>query len=268
MIDSIEPIEIDSRPFYTFRYSVCTLVTDKNEYQEMLNSFYRAGFNSKNSEFLYIDNSCQNKAEAYSGLNALLCRARGEFVILCHQDVLLEYDTIHDLDKWLDKLEQIDPKWAVAGNAGGIRIKKMAKHFVNRFDIKEIEGPKPALVGSIDENFMIVKKKANLSFSCDLSGFHLYGTDICMIAQYLGYSCYVIGFLLKHKGIGRMGKPFYELQNKFILKHSKARKSHFVQTTCTRFYISASPIKRFFFNSPAIMFFARAYFKLKNLLSR
>ncbi len=57
----------------------------------------------------------------------------------------------------------------------------------------------PIRVGSLDENFIVVKRQANLALSHDMSGFHLYGTDLCIIADILGRTSYVVDFHLCHK---------------------------------------------------------------------
>jgi hypothetical protein len=46
------------------RYSICTLLTDKNLYQQMVESFTKAGFTPDISEYLYLDNSITNAADA------------------------------------------------------------------------------------------------------------------------------------------------------------------------------------------------------------
>ena len=70
-------------------YSVCTLVTDHDQYARMKRSMVEAGFGEEDCEYLYIDNSESNRHDAYSGIRRFLDLARGSYVILCHQDVLL-----------------------------------------------------------------------------------------------------------------------------------------------------------------------------------
>ena len=102
------------------RYSIATLVTDHDQYAALLSSLWSGGFDGADCEYLFIDNSQSNTACAYSGLNALLNEARGERVILCHQDIRLLVDTRAGLDARLEELDAFDPAWALAGNAGGM----------------------------------------------------------------------------------------------------------------------------------------------------
>ena len=55
----------------------------------MLQSFFSQGFDEEICEFIYIDNSTQNTFEAYAGLNRFLREAKGKYIIICHQDILL-----------------------------------------------------------------------------------------------------------------------------------------------------------------------------------
>jgi hypothetical protein len=107
-------------------FSICTLVTNMNEYQEMIDSFVASGFNEMNSEFLFINNSQKNTLDAYEGIRHFLLSSQGCYIIICHQDILLRYDNIEILLQRLKELEEIDPDWAVAGNAGGIGIGQLA----------------------------------------------------------------------------------------------------------------------------------------------
>src|SRR5690349_1603575 len=88
------------------RYSVCTLVTRPGEYAELVDSFRSGGFKEPECEFLYLDNSRGNSFDAYTGNNVFLHVARGEFIILCHQDVHLLDDGRPRLDALLDELSK------------------------------------------------------------------------------------------------------------------------------------------------------------------
>jgi hypothetical protein len=166
--------------------------------------------------------------------------ARGEFVILCHQDVRLFDDGREDLDDRLQQLEDLDPNWAVAGNAGGIELGKYAIRISDPHGLNANIGPFPSKIFSLDENFIVVKRSARLSFSRDLEGFHFYGTDICVQADILGYNAYVIDFHLKHLGKGIINQSFHDCRHNLIEKYARAFRPRWIQTTCSRVYISGA----------------------------
>ena len=215
-----------------FFFSIGTLVTNRADYDEMLASFEAKGFSNLNCEFIYIDNSESNKFDAFSGLNRIIHNAKGKYIILCHQDIRLHDDDFYSLVDRLSELNIYDPHWALAGNAGGstegaksTRITDPHGEFRN--------GPFPARVFSLDENFIIIRCERRVSFSHDLRGFHFYGTDICLNADILGYSAYVINFHLLHLSGGNLDKDFFEAKKAFELKWSRAIRSRTIQTTCT-----------------------------------
>src|ERR1700722_9660723 len=82
---SVTAREDDKRP----RFSICTLVTNGGEYAGMVESFVSHGFTPADCEFLYIDNSESNRFDAFGGYNVFLSEARGDFIVLCHQDIIL-----------------------------------------------------------------------------------------------------------------------------------------------------------------------------------
>ena len=224
---------MDQRPAYT----IGTLVNDLGMYERMRRSMHDHGF-GEDCEFIIVDNSTGNKGSAYSALNGVLNEARGRFVILCHQDIELVHDGREQLDSCLAKLEQIDPAWAVAGNAGcdGFHTrylwmtKQTREHLPEGFP-KHTRPPKR--VYSLDENFLVIKPEARLSFSRDMDGFHMYGPDICMIADVLGWTAYVIPFSLIHYGAGTPGPQFERCKNAFIAKWRRALRHREMQTTVT-----------------------------------
>lgn len=258
-INAIEIDTIEQAPHP--KYSICTLLTEKDQYVDALASFREAGFTEPECEFLYIDNTTTNKYDAYAGVNQFLQKAQGDYIILCHQDLILHADNRVKLDQIIDEVSLLDNNWALLGNAGGTVPGRQAyhlteytgedKHYLHR-------GKFPASAHSLDENFIIVRKSANLSTSHDLEGFHLYGTDLCMIARILGYSAYVIDFHLWHLGGASIRTPvikgahvtstFDECKHRLISKYQRAYTPRFVQTTCAIFYLSASRFKNFLYN--------------------
>lgn len=219
-------------------FSVCTLVTDLKEYSQMRDSFYAAGFNEKNSEFIYIDNSEHNKYDGYSGVNRFLEVAQGKYIIICHQDVLLKFDGIDILNQRINEIEKLDPSWGLLGNAGYKDFNRVALKITDPYGDSRNYGPFPSKVVSLDENFIIAKKSANLAISHDMSGFHLYGTDMCILASILGYSAYVIDFHLYHKSGGTCGSNFYGVKKNLIEKYRRALSAKYVRTPCTNLFLS------------------------------
>jgi hypothetical protein len=224
------------------RYSICTLVTNPAEYAQMVESFRAGGFLEPDCEFLHLDNTRGNAFDAYSGNNLFLNVARGQFIILCHQDVQLIEDGRENLDNALANLTRLDPNWAACGNAGGEYVGRLAIRITDAQGVDQKIGHFPANVQSLDENFIVVRRSANLALSHDLKGFHLYGADLCIMADILGRSCYVIDFHLLHKSGGVIDKSFSEVRERLICKYRRAFRSRWIQATCTRLFVSGNPI--------------------------
>ncbi|MFM6954526.1 MAG: hypothetical protein ACKOWL_06030 [Sphingobacteriaceae bacterium] len=260
---------LEKEEIFPFRYSICTFVSKPEEYQEMVDSFISAGFDTQQCEYLCIDNSKENTFEAYEGINLFLRKAKGEFIILCHQDIILHDAGIIELNEQIDYVTKKDSHWGVLGNAGGINLKQLAMHLTQHSGNKLHEDYLPLKAITIDENFMLVKNSANLSLSSDLKGFHFYGTDLCIIAKVLGYNAYVIDFNLTHKSDGKADKSFYQIRRSLIKKYRKAFKGRFISTTfSTRFYLSGEGITNRLFNTGFVLFFVRQFYKYFRLKKR
>ena len=177
-------------------FSICTLVTRPAQYNDMLHSFAAAGFGD--CEFLTIDNSNGNTLDGYQGANYFLAHASGKHIIICHQDIVLDFDNRIDLEQRLAELTRLDPTWAVCGNAG---LTSQGQNVIRISDPHSDDtriGPFPSRVVGLDENFVVVRRTAELSVSPHLTGFHLYATDLCCSAFAVGRSAYVIDFHLRH----------------------------------------------------------------------
>jgi hypothetical protein len=225
-------------------YTIATLVNDGAQYEAMRATFSAFGFGGPDCEYLSIDNTGATQTEAHAGLNRLLDRARGRFVILCHQDVRLIGDGRQKLDTLLADLERRDPGWALAGNAGGIAPGRLALRITDPHGSDRRIGEFPQRVVTLDENFIVMKRSARLGFSRDLAGFHLYGADLCLVADILGYSSHVIDFHLHHLSPGTKSADFHAAEAAFRAKWSRALRSRWLQTTCTLVPISGDRVEQ------------------------
>lgn len=257
--------EIRELPEPTFTYSICTLVTNQAEYTVMLDSFLQAGFSTDFCEYIYIDNSQVNQYDAYAGLNKMLSLAKGKYIILCHQDIELKFDKIDALEKRIAEVNALDPNWGILSNAGGLHLKQAIQHISHPHN-EVLLGTFPFKVKSVDENFMLFKKNANLSFSRNMKGFHMYGTDCCIIADMLGYNAWVVDFHLMHKSQGNMNKSFYENKSELIQKYQHAFRSRYVRTPCTKLYISGSGLLTSVMNTKLSIFITKLGLKIKRLM--
>ncbi len=259
--------EIDSIDPATKEYSICTLVTDLEEYTEMVVSFQAAGFDQEHCEFLYADNSRANKYDAYQALNKFIAQATGKYIILCHQDILLNHDNRADLEQHIQQMDKMDPNWAILANAGGSAIRKYAIRVTENDGSDFKLGEFPSQIHSADEHFILIKKSANLGLSIDLEGFHFYGTDMVQLANIRGYTCYAIEFNLLHKSNGKMDLSFFDQRKRFYQKYGRAFKSKYVQTTCTYFLLTGSSWQRRLLNISFFLWAAKKLVQIKRKLS-
>lgn len=229
-------------------FSICTLVTNFSEYLEMIDSFKNANFNDENSEFFYIDNSQGNNDDGYTGLNKFLNLATGTYIIICHQDILLKFDHIAILSQRINEMDHFDPNWAILGNAGFNNFTEKHYRISDPWGENTHIGKLPAKVKSLDENFLLIKNEANLALSHDLNGFHMYGTDLCTIASFLGWNAYVIDFHLYHKSGGNCNESFAIAKQSFIDKYAKLIKTLYIRTTCTPMIITSNRFYNRFLN--------------------
>jgi len=243
-----EPISIVDIRESGIAYSICTFVTQFIHYKDLVRSFVDHGFSYDDCEYIYIDNSKKNQYEAYRGINKFLTTAHGRYIVICHQDVLLIDDGRQKLDAVLSELDRIDPNWGVCGNGGGIYPGRLALRVTDPHGDNQFTESLPRRVSALDENFLVVRRDANLAVSADLKGFHLYGTDICIVAHLLGYTAYVVDFHLRHlsKGVktrrfAATNDPnFAELRSRLIAKYRRAMRPRIATSPSTAVYVGRS----------------------------
>lgn len=258
-IDSIIPIKL---------FSMCTLVSNIDEYKILLDSAIKAGFNEQNTEFIYVDNSKQNKYDAYDGLNHCLNKARGKYIILVHQDVEFIFDDIEVLKNKINEIDKIDSTWAILGNSGyafndmNIQYTRITSTGPSNIS----DGPFPSKISCPDENIMIVKNDLNLMFSKNIGHYHLYGADLSMQAQIQGYSTYVIDFHILHKSGGNPDKSFYDTKKRMIKQYQKAFRIKFFRTPCTPMFLSNNKILNFLMNKKFVYSLKKRYDTILKLI--
>lgn len=239
---------IDSPTDVGMDFSFCTLVTQPDEYAQMLNSALTAGFTRQVCEFLYADNSATNHYTAYSALSAFYRHAHGRYLVYCHQDVRFDFDGYQQLVARLEELNRLDPDWALAGNAGKTFSGYLRKRITDPSMLDAAIGPFPARVMSLDENFIVIRHSAGVTTSNGIAGFHLYGTVLAQNAQYLGYHAYVIDFHLRHLSAGNVDLSYRDLQQQFGERLSASKRGQFIQAMCSRFYVGSNPLLVWLFN--------------------
>ncbi|HKZ65866.1 MAG TPA: hypothetical protein VJ111_05910 [Chitinophagaceae bacterium] len=243
----------------TYLFSVCSIITSEEEYTLMRQSFEACGF-TDDCEYIIADNTKSNNFDAYRAISRFIRESQGKYLIIVHQDVRC-IDNKSRLEKCLNDLSHMDDKWAICGNAGAIGYHQFVHHINNAGRII-INANLPARVSSLDENLLIINKATSITISPDLTGFHLYGTDLCIIADFLGYNCYVIPFMVKHLSLGNL-KELSKNVTRFIDQYGKKIRSRYVETTCTKFYLSNSVFKNKLCNSSFIFFFIKAGQRIK-----
>jgi hypothetical protein len=183
-------------------FTICTLMTNQAQYEEMRASFVAKGFQEEETEFLCLDNTDGNRWDAFSGIALFMTQA---------------------------------------GNAGGTVAGGIATRISDPHGEDQRRGSFPAKAVSLDENFILLRRDTPIGISATLSGFHFYGTDLCLQARFAGRSAWIIDFHLRHLSAGRVDRSFY-LAQQALQSHYNALLSRpwKIRTTCTRLNLGHS----------------------------
>jgi Glycosyltransferase like family len=172
-----------------------------------------------------------NCPSAADGLDVGLKRAKHEWVVWVHEDVLLPEGWDQCLANQLSEAERQFGSIGVAGvyGVGDIlaphdRAQPLAAErigwVIDRGRVL-LDGPElPARVASLDELLLIVKRDSGLRIDPAL-GFHLYGADICLQAREPGPAVAALGALCHHnsRSIG-LPEAFFRSAEVFARKWS------------------------------------------------
>ena len=248
-------------------FCIATVANDLTQYAEMRRSLADAGFTEDRCRFVLLDNSAGNDHEPYSAINRTLDAATEPYVIACHQDILLDQGPAFDqLVSQLALLNTKHPDWAVAGNSGN------KSNLAGLCHVHDPNGfhhalPLPQRVQTLDENFLVIRRASGVRCSTELSGFHLYATDLCLHAAALGFPCFVIDFYFTHLSGGNVNSDHFKSGLAEFRRHWDPKfRMYLVRTPCTFFYLSRYAVVRRLLARKPVMKMVRAGFKVRRVI--
>jgi hypothetical protein len=199
------------------RFEVYTFVTDEDQYREMRASFESAGLRPPLARFVELrDRRSPDGSDPFELISRIASREDRSHVILVHQDVRLDQGAgAQELVDVLRDLDQLDPRWVVAGNAGGTRDLRFVRRLRDPHG-GSTDDPLPAQVVSLDENFLVFNPSRSPRCSPGLTGFHFYGSDVCLNALVEGDAAYVIDFPVTHLSAGSRGPDYERARARFV----------------------------------------------------
>jgi hypothetical protein len=193
------------------------MVTDWSQYELMKSSMQSSGFNA-GTTFCAFDNTVGNRYEPYELIGRLIEETVDDILMVCHQDI--RFTTPGAKRALIDvvrQLDALDPAWAICGPAGVTD----GYEFVVTLDdpvhdeTRRTELARPELVHSLDECLLVLKPRTGLRPSRQLSGFHLYGTDLSLRARVSGMGAYVVPIAVTHLSEGSFGEAFRASTDEF-----------------------------------------------------
>jgi hypothetical protein len=221
--------------------SVCALCRDKKSVENITNQI--AILFPKDTDVLILENS-QNEWDSYSAIRYFIKRAKGEMIVLMHDDIEFQNLSVSQLLHRINEITCSDSTAIIFGVAGISYSKQMwMGHLFNLNGEQSWGFSEEGKASSLDECFLVINRKSRISVSDELAGFHFYGTDLCLNAMKSGHSCYVIDYPIVHKSDGNINENFFEARDRFeeYLKHQGFNR--YIRTTCTVFYAGTNLIK-------------------------
>lgn len=179
-----------------------------------------------NYEFIPINAENHNFSSAAETLNYVAKKAKGEYLLFIHQDVLLEDKCfLEKVENWCER-----SSFGIAGVAGCINKDGKSVTVSNIYhgkDHKKVCTDKidmPIPVESLDECLLIIPQNIFGKFTFSDLGrtWHLYGTDYCLKMKLNGYSSVVLPLSVWHFSNGAsLNVNYFESINKLALMYKK-----------------------------------------------
>ena len=200
------------------------MVNDWGRFKKFQEHWIKKGFGDADCEFLVCNNAQGNQFDGFQAGRLFLEEAKGRYIIYVHLDSR-PLETKKSILNIIRKLDSKDPKWALMGNAGVHQ--KTGEGIILGLRMPGCAAPRHKAqfipVQALDENLLIIKADARLTFSHDLYGYHFYGLDICDLARRIGRTIYVARLNWYHASHGTLNSDFHcakqRVESKMIQYH-------------------------------------------------
>ncbi len=176
---------------------------------------------------------------ASSAYNKVLKSNPANTVAFVHQDVYLPPGWFDSFQSSLAWLEKYCPNWGVLGLYGKTKSGRGCGHLystgLGSFVGRPFEEPQE--VRTLDEVMLVLNSGRGLTFDERLTGFHMYGTDICLEAERRALPTYVFPAFAVHNSNGYARLP-WEFWKGYLFLRRKWRHYLPIVTPCTRITFS------------------------------
>jgi glycosyltransferase involved in cell wall biosynthesis len=181
----------------------------------------------------------ENYASAALAYNSAIDEAENEIIIFIHQDIYLPEGWFADLQRCLSYLAAKQSTWGVLGCFGSRRdaFGGLGQVYTNGLGVHGNRIAEPEPVETLDEIILVIRKSSGLRFDPALPHFHLYGTDLCLIAKDMGMTNYAFqGFCIHNTNqLLQLPQEFYQCHNYVKAKWAKYLPIYASCMTITRF---------------------------------
>ena len=197
---------------------------------QVLQSSLLASPDLKEGFEISVQRGFRSAAAAY---NDGIASTTSDVMIFVHQDVYLPAGWRQRLDRALEWLDANDPRWGVLG-LFGVEKNGAGQGHVYSTGLRRVIGEffeGARRVETLDEVMLILRRNSGLRFDESLHGFHLYGGDICLMAETRGLKNYAISACAVHNtnGIRFLPRAYWKI---FFQMRTKWRARLPVQTPC------------------------------------
>ncbi len=196
-----------------------------------------------------IDGGCQvilrrGFSSAAAAYNSGIAEACNEILVFAHQDVFLPENWKIQMERALSELAVRDPDWGALGACGITRdLPNIFVGYCYSTGLQRIVGQPfagPVEVQSLDEIVLVIRRSSGIMFDEALPGFHLYGTDLCQLANLKHLKSYAVQAFCIHNTNGIRSFPL-DFWRGYLYLRRKWLRDLPISTCCTRITRGCAP---------------------------